>query len=172
MKCSLGISDFLEEISNLSRSVVFLYFFALITEEGLLISPCYSLELCIQMCISYFNFMATVTICWAPKNWRFWTVVLLKTLQSPLGWKEFQPVHPKGNHIEYSLEKFTENQSWIFIGRTDAEGETPKLWPPDGKNWLIWKDPDAEKDWWWEEKGTTKDEIVRWHPRFNIHEFE
>ena len=70
-----------------------------------------------------------------PKNWYFWTVVLEKNLESPLDCKEIQPVHPKGN------------QSWAFIGRTDAEAETPILWPPDAKNWLIWKDPDAEKNW-------------------------
>ena len=97
---------------------------------------------------------------WAPKNWCFWTVVLEKTLESPLDCKEIQPVHPKGN------------QSWIFIGRTDAEAETPTLWPPDVKNWLIWKDPDARKDWRQEEKGMTKDEMVGWHHRLNWHEFE
>ena len=89
---------------------------------------------------------------WAPKNWWFWTVVLEKTLESPLDCKEIQPVNPKGN------------QSWIFIGRTDAEAETPILWPPDAKNWLIGKDPDAGKDWR-QEKGTTEDEMVRWHHR-------
>ena len=78
---------------------------------------------------------------WAPKNWCFWTVVLEKTLESPLDCKEIQPVHPKGN------------QSWIFIERTDAEAETPILWPPGAKNWLLGKDPDAGKDWRWEEKG-------------------
>ena len=78
---------------------------------------------------------------WAPENWCFWTVVLEKILESPLDCKEIQPVHPKGN------------QSWRFIGRTDIEAETPILWPPDMKNWLIWKDPDAWKDWRWEEKG-------------------
>ena len=78
---------------------------------------------------------------WAPKNWSFWTVVLEKTLESPLDCKEIQPVHPKGD------------QSWVFIGSTDAEAETPILWPPVVKNWLIWKDPDAGKDWRWEEKG-------------------
>ena len=77
-----------------------------------------------------------------PKNWCFWTVVLEKTLESPLDSKEIQPVHPKGNW------------SWIFIGRTDVEAETPILWPPDAKNWLIRKEPDAGKDWRWEEKGT------------------
>ena len=82
---------------------------------------------------------------WALKNWCFWTVVLEKTLESPLDCKEIQPVHPKGN------------QSWIFIGKTDAEEETPILWPPDVKIWLIWKDPDAGKDWRREEKGTTED---------------
>ena len=91
---------------------------------------------------------------WAPKNWCFWTVVLEKTLESPLDCKEIQPVHPKGD------------QSWIFIGRTDAE--TPILWPPDAKTWLIGKDPDAGKDWRQEEKGTTEDEMVR----LNGHEFE
>ena len=84
---------------------------------------------------------------WAPKNWCFWTVVLEKT-ESPLDCKEIQPVHPKGDH------------SWVFIGRTDAETETPKLWPPDVKSWLVWKDPDAGKDWRWEEKGTTENEMV------------
>ena len=78
---------------------------------------------------------------WAPKNWCFWTVVLEKTLESPLDYKEIKLVNPKGN------------QSWIFIGRTDAEAETPILWPPDAKNWLIWKDPDAGRDWRQEEKG-------------------
>ena len=97
---------------------------------------------------------------WAPKNWWFWTVVLEKTLESPLDCKEIQPVHPKGN------------QSWTFIGRTDVEAETPILWPPDAKNWLIWKDPDARQDWRWEEKGTTEDKMVGWHHWFNGHEFE
>ena len=87
---------------------------------------------------------------WVPKNWCFWTVVLKQTLKSPLDCKEIQPVHPKGN------------QSWVFIGRTDAEVETPILWPPDVKNWLIWKDPDARKDWRQEEKGMTEDEMVGW----------
>ena len=90
---------------------------------------------------------------WAPKNWCFWTVVLEKTLESPLDYKEIQPVHPKGN------------QSWVFIGRTDVEAETPVLWPPDVKSWPIWKDPDAGKDWRQEEKGTTEDEMVGWHHR-------
>ena len=94
---------------------------------------------------------------WAPKNWCFWTVVLEKTLESPLNCKEIQAVHPKGN------------QSWIFIGRTDAE--TPLLWPSDAKNWLIWKDPDAGKDWR-QEKGMTEDEMVGWHHQLNGHEFE
>ena len=87
-------------------------------------------------------------------------MVLEKTLESPLGCKEIQPVHPKGD------------QSWVFIERTDVEAKTPKLWPPDAKNWLIWKDPDAGKDWRWEEKGMTEDEIVEWHHRLNGHEFE
>ena len=97
---------------------------------------------------------------WAPKNWCFWTVVLEKTLQSPLDCKEIQPVHPKGN------------QSWIFIRRTDAEAEALILWPPDTKSWRIWKDPDAGKDWRREEKGTTEDEMVGWHHWLNGHEFE
>ena len=94
------------------------------------------------------------------KNWCFWTVVLEKTLESPLDCKEIQPVHPKGN------------QSWVFIGRTDAEAETSILWPPDAKNWLILKDPDPGKDWGWEEKGTTGDEMVGWHHQLNGPEFE
>ena len=96
---------------------------------------------------------------WTLKNWWFWTVVLEKTLESPLDCKEIQPVHPKGN------------QPWIFIGRTDAEAETPILWPPDGENWLIWKDPDAGKDWGQEEKGTIEDEMVGCHYRLNGHGF-
>ena len=95
--------------------------------------------------------------------WRidaFWTVVLEKTLENPLDSKEIQPVHPKGN------------QSWMFIGKTDAEAETPMLWPPDVKNWLIGKDLDAGKDWRWEEKGMTEDEMVGWHHWLNGHESE
>ena len=97
---------------------------------------------------------------WAPKNWCFWTVVLEKALESPLDCKEIQPVYPKGN------------QSWIFIGRTDAEAEIPILWPPDAKNWLTGKDPDAGKNWRLEKKGTTEDEIVGWHHWLDGHEFE
>ena len=96
---------------------------------------------------------------WALKNWCFWTVVLEKTLESPLDCKEIQSVHPKGD------------QSWVFIGRTDFEAETPILWPPDAKSWLIWKDPDAGKDWGQEEKGTTEDEKVGWHHWLNPHGF-
>ena len=92
---------------------------------------------------------------WVLKNWCFWTVVLEKTLESPSDCKEIQPVHPKGN------------QSWIFIGKTDVEVETPILWPPDAKNWPAGKDPDAGKDWRWEEKWMTKDEMVGWHHRLN-----
>ena len=100
---------------------------------------------------------------WAPRTWCFWTVVLEKTLESPLDCRETQPVHPKGN------------QSWligVLIGRTDVEAETSKLWPPDVKNWLIWKNPDGGKDWWQEEKGMTEDKMVGWHHRLNGHEFE
>ena len=95
---------------------------------------------------------------WEPKNWCFWTVVLEKTLESPLDCKEIQQVHPKGN------------QFWIFTGRTDAEAEAQTIvWPPDVKNWLIGKDPDAGKDWRREEKGTTEDEMVGWHHQRNGH---
>ena len=97
------------------------------------------------------------------EHWRigwFWTVVLEKTLENPLNCKEIQPVYPKGD------------QSWVFIGRADVEAETPKLWPPDAKTWLIWKDPDAGKDWRPEEKVMTEDEMVGWHCWLNGHEFE
>ena len=97
---------------------------------------------------------------WVLKNWCFWTVVLEKTLESPLDCKEIQPVHPKGD------------PSWIFIGRTDAEAETPNLWPPDVKNWLVGKAPDTRKDWRQEEKGKTEDERVRWHHWLDGHEIE
>ena len=97
---------------------------------------------------------------WALKNWWFWTVVLENSLESPLDWKEIQPGHPKGD------------QSWVFSGTTDVEAETPILWSPHAKTWLIGKDPDAEKDWGQEEKGTTEDEMVGWHQRLNGHEFE
>ena len=96
---------------------------------------------------------------WAPKNWCFWTVGLAKTLESPLDSKEIQPVHPQGD------------QFWVFTGRIDVEAETPTLWPPDVKSWLIWKDPDAGKDWGWEESGTTDDEMVGWYHRLNGHGF-
>ena len=87
-------------------------------------------------------------------------MVLEKTLESPLDCKEIQPVHPK------------RDQSWVFIGRTDVEAETPVLWPPDEKCWLIWKDPDSGKDWGQEEKGTTEDEMAGLHHRLDGHEFE
>ena len=96
---------------------------------------------------------------WVPKNWCFWTVVLEKTLESPLDCKEIQPVHSKGD------------QSWVFIGRTDAKAETPVLWPPHVKSWLIGKDSDAGSDWGQEEKGTTEDEMAGWHHRVDAHEF-
>ena len=92
---------------------------------------------------------------WAPKNWCFWTVVLEKTLESPLDCKETQPVHPKGD------------QPWMFIGRTDAEAETPILWSPHVKSRLIGKDPDFGRDWGQEEKGMTEDEMVRWYHRLD-----
>ena len=96
---------------------------------------------------------------WALKNWCFWTLMLEKILESPLDSKEIKPVNPKGN------------QSWVFIGRTDGEAEAPILGLPDVKNWLIWKDPDAGKDWRQEEKGMTEDELVGWHHRLNGHGF-
>ena len=96
---------------------------------------------------------------WLTKNWCFWTVVLEKTLESPLECKEIQPVHPKGDN------------SWVFIGRTDVETEAPILWSPDVKSWLIWKDPDAGKDWGQEEKGMTEDEMVGWHHQLNGYGF-
>ena len=159
MKYSLGISNFLEEIASLSHSIVFLYFFALISEDSFLISSCYSLELWIQMDIS---FLFSFAFCFYPSTdldkisnpepQSFWE------LERGPGWVTgftIQPVHPIGN------------QSWIFIGRTDAEAETPVLWPPDPKNWLTGKDSDAGKDWRQEEKGTTEDEMAGWHHRLN-----
>ena len=95
---------------------------------------------------------------WALKNWCFWIVVSEKTLESPLDCKEIKPVNPKGN------------QSWIFIGRTDAEAKAPILWPPDVKNWFTGKDPDAGKDWRQEERGKTEDEMVGWHHQLDGHE--
>ena len=97
---------------------------------------------------------------WAPKNWCFWTVVLEKTLESPLDCKEIQPVHPKAD------------QSWVFIGRTDAKADTPVLWLLHAKSWLIGKDSDAGRDWGQEEKGTTEDEMAGWHHQLDGHEFE
>ena len=97
--------------------------------------------------------------CWEPKNWWFWTVVLEKTLDSPLDCKKVQPVHPR-------------DQFWVFTGMTDVEAETPILWPPHEKSWLTGKDSDAGRDWGQEEKGTTEDETVGWHHRLNEHEFK
>ena len=97
---------------------------------------------------------------WVPRNWCFWTVMLEKILESPLDCKKIKPINPKGN------------QPWIFIGRIDAKAEAPILWPPDVKSWLIRKDPDAGKDWRWEEKGMTEDQMVGWHHRLDGHEFE
>ena len=110
---------------------------------------------------SSFWFQAFPLLCYTASYYRcFWTVVMEKTLESPLDYKEIKSVNPQGN------------QSWIFIGRTDAEAETPILWPPDVKNWLIRKDLNARKDWRQEEKGTTEHEMVGWHHRLNGHEFE
>ena len=102
----------------------------------------------------------TVKKSWAPKNWCFWIVVLEKTLESPWDCKKIQPVHPKGD------------QPWLFFGRNDAKAETPVLWPPHAKSWLIGKDPDAWRDWGQEEKGTTEDEMAGWHHRLDGCEFE
>ena len=96
----------------------------------------------------------------SPKRWYFWTVVLEKTLESPLDCKEIQPVHPKGD------------QPWVFIGRTEADAETPVLWPPHAKSWLIGKDPDVGRDWEQEEKEMTEDEMAGWHHQLDGHEFE
>ena len=97
---------------------------------------------------------------WVLKNWCFWSVVLEKTLESPLDCKEIQPVHSKWD------------QSWVFFGRIDVEAETPILWPPHAKSWLIGKDSDAGRDWGQEEKGMTEDEMAGWHHRLNGCEFE
>ena len=97
---------------------------------------------------------------WALKNWCFWTVVLEKTLESPLDCKQIKPVHPQGN------------ESWIFIWRTDVEAETPIHWSLDAKSWLTGKDPDAGKDWRQKKKGMTEDDMVRWHHQLDGHEFE
>ena len=124
---------------------------------------------CWNFIFKYFSVFNVIYTCvwelenkkgWVPKNWCLQTAVLEKTLESPLDSKEIKPVNPKGN------------QPWIFIGRTGAEAEAPVLWPPDAKNWLVGKDPDAGKDWRQEEKGTTEDEMVGWHHRFNGYEFE
>ena len=108
---------------------------------------------------SHFQWELNYKESWAPKNWCFLIVVFKKTLESPLDCK-IKSVNPRGD------------QSWIFIGRTDVEAETPILWPPDVKSWLIWKNPDAGKDWRQEEKGTTEDEMVGWHHWLDGHEFE
>jgi len=97
---------------------------------------------------------------WVPKNWCFWTVVLEKTLQGPLDCKEIQPVHSEGD------------QPWDFFGRNDTKAETPVLWPPHEKSWLIRKDSDAGRDWGQEEKGTTEDEMAGWHHWLDGHESE
>ena len=118
---------------------------------------------------------------WARKNWCFWTVVLEKTLESLLDCKEIQSVHPKGVILEphmifsqwisdiywYLIATLIFNQSWIFIGRADAEAEISILWHSDEKNWLIWKDPDSGKDWRQEERWMTEDEMVGWHHQLN-----
>ena len=116
-------------------------------------STLYTLIQCLQL-ISLFTNTCNLG---APENWCFWTMVLEKNLESPLDYKEIQPIHPKGD------------RSWVFIGRTDVKAETPILWSLDAKSWLTWKDPDAGKDWG--QKGTTEDEMVGWHHRLNGHGF-
>ena len=111
--------------------------------------------ICFTFCI-----LGNVEESWVLKNWCFWTVVLEKTLESPLDCKDIQPVHSKGD------------QSWVFFGRNDAKAETPVLWPPHSKSWLIGKDSDAGRDWGQEEKGMTEDEMARWHHRLDGCEFE
>ena len=101
----------------------------------------------------------TIMKSWALKNWCFWTVMLEKTLENPLDCKEIHPIHHRGD------------QSWVFIGRTDVEAETPILWLPNAKNWLIWKDPDAGRAWGQEEQGMTEDEMAGWHHQLNGPEF-
>ena len=118
----------------------------------------YFFHLCKPMYGTYLPLFADLTKL-EGRDWCFWTVALEKTLERPLDYKEIQPVQPKGN------------QSWIFIGRTDAEAEAPILWPPDAKNWLIWKDTDAGKDWRQEEKGMTEDEMAGGHHRLDAHGF-
>ena len=113
-----------------------------------------------QRCTNLLRFFIDILIeeSWALKNWCLWTVVLAKTLESPLDCKEIQPVHSEGD------------QSWVFIGRTDVKAETPILWPPHAKSWFIGKDPDAGRDWGQEAKGTTEDEMAGWHHRLDGHE--
>ena len=113
-----------------------------------------------QSCFLILTFDSCICLLERRLHVLFWTVVLEKTLESPLDCKEIQPVHPKGD------------QSWVYIGRSDAEAETPILWPPDAKNRLTRKDPDAGKDWSQEEKEMTEDEMVGWHHWLNGHEFE
>jgi len=144
---------------SLSHAIVFLYFFALIIEEGFLISPCYSLELCIQMGIS-FPFLLCLSRLFFSQLFVRPPRTTILPFSISFSFCIFFLVHLKGD------------QSWVFIGRTDAEAETPILWPPDAKNWLIGKDSDAGKDWRQEEKGTTEDEMIGWHHWLNGHEFE
>ena len=198
MKCSLGISDILEEISSLFSfccfplclcidhwrrlSYLFLLFFGTLHSDAYIFPflLCFLLLFFSQLfvrppqtailpfCISFpwgwswslspvWMWELNCEEIWAPKNWCFWTVVLEKTLESPLNCKEIQPVHSKGD------------QSWVFTGRTEAEDETPILWPPHVKSWLTVKD--SGRNWGQEEKGTTKNEIARWHHQLDAHEF-
>ena len=143
-------------ISRTLKSVTGLFFFWLNSRLTVLITLCLSLYSSSHVQMWELDHKEG----WVPKNWCFWTVVLEKTLESPLDCKEIQPVHPKGN------------QSWIFIGKTDADADAPIFWPPDIKNWLIRKDPDAGKDWRQEEKGVTEDKMVVWYHQLNGHEFE
>ena len=190
MKYSLGISNFLEEISSLSNSIVFLYFFALITENcrwwmqpppinrclllGRLVmtnldSILKSRDITLPKMAHPLKALVFPVVMYGCESWTIkkaecqridaFQLWCWRTLESPLECKKIQPVHPKADH------------SWVFTGRTDVEAETPILWPPDLKSWLIWKDPDAGKDWVQEEKGMIEDEIFGWHHRLNGHGF-
>ena len=149
MRCSLALSNFLEEISNLSHSVVFLYFF-LFFKKNVLFSSI-SLHWCESWTVKKAEYRRI-------NAFELWCCRRLN-LEGPLDCKEIQPVHPK-------------DQSWVSIGRIDVEAETPVLWPPDAKSWLSGKDPDAGREWGQEDKGTTEDEMAGWHHRLDGHESE
>ena len=144
----------------IGRKAITNHYSILKSRDTALLTKVHIVKIMVFLVVMYGCESWTIKKGWAHKNWCFWTVMLEKTLESPLDYKEMKPVHPKGN------------QSWILIGRTDVEADTPIFWPPDEKNWLIRKDPDAGKDWRQEEKGTTEDETVGWHHRLDGREFE